>query len=250
MACTHGGFMDNRMFDAQLGPLIDSGYQVLTWDVPGHGSTEPANRDPSAVDLAKDLLSIIDTLKPPGRVCLVGQSLGGIVAQHVLLTAPERVSGLVVIGAPCVTLASRRLNLMMAVLWRVSGAVTGLLPESVIRRQLVEGTAVDPTVQGYVRAVTARVTKRQFRWLVDISLRAGRRLPGYRIDQPVLIARGARDGSGAGKLTARTAPHWTHRDPHARYELVPDAGHQTNQDNPETFNRILLDFLAELDDWW
>ncbi len=39
------------------------------------------------------------------------------------------------------------------------------------------------------------------------------------------------------------APRWAARDPHSRYEVIPDAGHTANQDAPQYFNRLLQDFL-------
>jgi pimeloyl-ACP methyl ester carboxylesterase len=33
--------------------------------------------------------------------------------------------------------------------------------------------------------------------------------------------------------------------PDARFEVVPNAGHVANLDNPEAFNRLLREFLAD-----
>ncbi len=52
--------------------------------------------------------------------------------------------------------------------------------------------------------------------------------------------------TGTARATSR-APHPPRaaRDAKCRYELIPDASHNANQDNPEDFNRVLLSFLAE-----
>ena len=34
--------------------------------------------------------------------------------------------------------------------------------------------------------------------------------------------------------------------PGARLEMIPDAGHAANMDQPEAFNRVLLEFLGSL----
>ncbi|NED96257.1 alpha/beta hydrolase [Phytoactinopolyspora alkaliphila] len=233
------------MFDEQVEPVVNAGFQMLTSDLRGHGaSLADAKYDTSVTDMARDQLALLDSLGHNGPVHLVGQSLGGMVAQHVVRLAPERVRSLVTIGAPCVTPESRRIAATLATVWRVSGGITGLMPEAAIRRQLPAGTAVKPHVQEYVRGATENLTKRDFRWLVRVSREAGRRLPGYRVECPVLILRGEHDASGAGKLTALTGPRWARRDPRARYEVLPGAGHQAHQDQPEAFNQILLDFLA------
>ncbi|QSB13838.1 alpha/beta hydrolase [Natronosporangium hydrolyticum] len=241
----HGGFMDRRMFDGQVPAVVAAGNQVLSWDVRGHGESLPRGAErPSVADLAADLFALLDEVGHTAPVILVGQSLGGMIAQRAALTTPARVAGLVIIGAPCVNPADPKISRRMAAMWRVSNLITGLLPSSAIRRQLPKGTAVTAQAQQYVRAAVATVTKEDFRWLTEASREAGQGLRGQRIEAPQLIVRGALDNSGAGRLTALTAAHWTSRDPHARYELIPAAGHQAHQDQPELFNRLLLDFIS------
>lgn len=241
----HGGWMDHHMFDGQVGPVLDAGHQVLVWDLRGHGRSRPRGiPEPSVADMAADLLALLDEIGHTSPVFLVGQSFGGMVAQQVTLAAEDRVAGLVTIGAPCTTLSSRRIRMVMSTLWSVFGGLAGLLPIAVLRRQLAEGLAVRPEVQDYVRTTTENITKGDFRWLVRASRGAGHQAPGYRIGLPVLIIRGEHDRSGAGRMAALTAPHWSDRDPDVRYEIIPGAGHQAHQDRPEVFNQHLLDFFS------
>lgn len=107
-------------------------------------------------------------------------------------------------------------------------------------------TAVRPQVRQYVRAATQGNTKESFRWVMGAAGSAGRDLRARSIEVPTLITRGARDLSGAGRLTAMTAPGWVRRDPGARYIEIPDAEHQAHQDRPEVFNELLLAFLREV----
>lgn len=41
VAFTHGATMDYRMFDPQVGPVVNAGYRVLTWNVRGHRRSKP-----------------------------------------------------------------------------------------------------------------------------------------------------------------------------------------------------------------
>lgn len=241
---THGGWMDRRMFDGQLATVSAAGYRVLTWDLRGHGDSLPRGfARPSVADMADDLIAILEEIGEAKQVFLVGQSLGGVISQHVALTAPERVAGIVTIGSPCINPDDPKLATRMSAMWRVSGFINGLLPTSLLLRLMPRGTAVRAEVQEYVRASTQNSTKDHFRWLIGAVGEAGRDLQGLSIDVPVLIVRGERDGSGAGRLTKMSAPHWAKRDPHARYVEIPEAGHQTQQDHPEAVNELLLEFL-------
>ena len=64
-------------------------------------------------------------------------------------------------------------------------------------------------------------------------------LPTIRV--PTLIILGDRD-------TPFIAPceYMAKKIPGARLEVIEDAGHSSNLDQPEAFNRVLLDFLASL----
>lgn len=241
---THGGWMDRRMFDEQLAVVSAAGYRVLTWDLRGHGESLPRGvARASVADMTADLIAILDVIEQPGPAFLVGQSLGGMISQRLALVAPERVAGIVTIGSPCINPDDPKLARRMRGIWRVSGFVNGLLPTALIVRLMARGVAVTPDARNYVRAATQNNTKDSFRWLMEAAGRAGRGLQGLSIEVPVLIVRGERDGSGAGRLTKMTGRHWAERDARASYVEIPDASHQTQQDRPEVFNELLLEFL-------
>jgi len=66
--------------------------------------------------------------------------------------------------------------------------------------------------------------------------------PEYRLPVPTLLIHG--DGDRIGDIVGSTRG-WAAREPLADYVVVPDAGHVSNQDNPEAFNAALTAFLAE-----
>ncbi|MGC0250569.1 alpha/beta fold hydrolase [Pseudactinotalea sp. Z1748] len=244
---THGGWMDRRMFDGQVQPMVATGYRVLLWDLRGHGASVPHGLDePTADDMSADLLALLDEVNGSDRAVLVGQSLGGMVSQRVVLESPQRAAGLVTIGAPCINPTGRGVKARLRLAWRLSGMIGALLPTRLIRKQLPQGTATTSGAREYVRATTSGVTREDFGRLVDVSRGAGDGLQGKRFAVPVLATRGALDASAAGRLTAMTARRWPVDGGRFHYEEIPEAGHQAHQDNPEAFNRLLLAFLAEL----
>ena len=66
------------MFDAQI-PAFEKGYNLLTWDAPAHGKSRPFAEFFFA-DTAEYIKSILDK-NAVGQVVLIGQSLGGFLAQ-------------------------------------------------------------------------------------------------------------------------------------------------------------------------
>jgi pimeloyl-ACP methyl ester carboxylesterase len=232
--------MDHRMFDPQLPVLTQAGYRVLTWDMRGHGVSKPIGRTPITIrDFADDLLAILNELGVATPICVVGQSLGALLAQDIVYRHAERVACVVVIGATCMTLP---------IAWWESAALKSspfwlrLWPYAQFQRLLARVTALRPEVQAYALEATRQLNKQEFFHIWEAVAGAIRPIPGYRIEHPLLLTHGDQDRTGN---IAKTAPRWAARDPNSRYEVIPDASHNANQDNPVVFNRILLDFLGE-----
>src|SRR5690349_7301273 len=101
LVMTHGATLDHRMFDAQSSALKED-YRLLTWDMRGHGESQPmgdAFTVPLAVD---DLLAILDAIGEKAAVFL-GQSTGGYVAQELAYRHPERVQAIILLDCICIT---------------------------------------------------------------------------------------------------------------------------------------------------
>ena len=62
----------------------------------------------------------------------------------------------------------------------------------------------------------------------------------YRLPIPTLLVHG--DGDGMGDIVDGTRA-WAEREPLGLYVTIPDAGHASNQDNPEAFTAELAAFL-------
>lgn len=80
--------------------IAQAGYRAITFDLPGHGLASKG--DPQAPGdvpgLARYLLALLDTLEIEQAV-LVGTSLGGHICAYAATLAPQRVPGLMLVGA-------------------------------------------------------------------------------------------------------------------------------------------------------
>lgn len=73
-------------------------FRVIVPDMPGYGgSTKGLDRADPFGDCATAMLALLDHLEI-GRVCVVGNSLGGACALRMALDRPERIAGLVLMG--------------------------------------------------------------------------------------------------------------------------------------------------------
>jgi 2-succinyl-6-hydroxy-2,4-cyclohexadiene-1-carboxylate synthase len=89
----HGFSGTRRAWDAVEEELGDERYLPRAIDLPGHGSEAQAERPITFDGCVRDVLA-----RAPERFALAGYSLGGRVAMHLALAAPERVSALTLIA--------------------------------------------------------------------------------------------------------------------------------------------------------
>jgi 3-oxoadipate enol-lactonase len=237
---THGVTMDHRMFAAQV-EAMSPHYRVLTWDVRGHGLSQPLGETFSIRQVVEDLLALLDRLGHD-RAVLVGHSMGGYVSQELLFRHPERVQALVTIDSTCLTLKHPGL---IALGMRLSPWWFRFYPYRLFRWQAARGITVTSEARAYVDEVLARLSPSQFVRMWAAVVNCIHPEPGYRITQPVLVTHGADDPIGFG-LMRQQAQAWAARDPNCRYVVIPAAGHNAHQENPAFFNVLLLDFLRRV----
>jgi len=89
----HGFSGTRRAWDGVVARLDPERYRALALDLPGHGAAAEAQSPITFSDCVQSVLT-----QAPERFALCGYSLGGRVALHVALAAPERVSRLVLVS--------------------------------------------------------------------------------------------------------------------------------------------------------
>lgn len=93
----HAGVADRRSWTAVGDALAADGLDLVAYDRRGFGES-PAAPDGSPATHLGDLVEVLDRLDVE-RAFLVGNSMGGALALDLAVTAPERVAGVLLIGA-------------------------------------------------------------------------------------------------------------------------------------------------------
>jgi 3-oxoadipate enol-lactonase/4-carboxymuconolactone decarboxylase len=84
-----------RLWSACADALAED-YDIVAWDLPGHGRSAPTTEPFTIADLAGSVLDVVDRVRP-GRFCYAGDSVGGAVGLQLLLDAPDRVQAAAVV---------------------------------------------------------------------------------------------------------------------------------------------------------
>jgi len=90
----HGFGGTHRAWDGVIAALDRERYRPLALDLPGHGDAADVERPITFAGCVARVLA-----RSPERFALCGYSMGGRVALHVALAAPERVSRLLLVSA-------------------------------------------------------------------------------------------------------------------------------------------------------
>lgn len=235
---THGAGVDHQSFD-RLVPLVAERYRVLTWDVRGHGLSRPMGQDFTVPLAVEDLLAILDRLGADKAV-FIGHSNGTYISQELAFRHPERVQALVIADGTCITWPHSAPTLFLL---RHSAAVMWLIPFETLKRSGLQAFSNKADVRDSIYRAFSRISRRDFIAIWNGVVKGLHPEPNYRITQPLLLTHGDDDRTGDIRTIA---PLWAKREPKCTYVVVPNARHMALLDNPEFFNRIVMDFLATL----
>lgn len=247
----HGWGVSGALFEQQVSGL-SARFRVIVPDLPGHGGSQAWPPAAPFSHLADCLGELITELKL-SKVCLVGWSLGALVAWDLLRRHP----GVPVAGLVTVDMVPRLLNdgqwthglrvgqdrhvfdrMLELVRWDWPACVALFVPRIFAaageRRERLIARATAIALQNDPRSM-AEI------WglLVEQDLRAD--LAG--IDVPTLVVAGARS-----QLYRTAAAEWiAGQMPRARLRVFDDSGHAPHLEQADEFNQALADFAGSLD---
>jgi pimeloyl-ACP methyl ester carboxylesterase len=210
---SHGYGETARMWRGQL-ETLGARYRLITWDMRGHGGTD-AGSDPARYSLEATVDDMHALLGHVGeeRAVIGGLSLGGYMSLAFYGVHPEMVRALVI----CDSGPGYR-NTQARAAWN----------QRAVERAAGQEQRGEHGLAHAARGMLAQTDAR----VIDL-------LPSVRV--PTLIVLGDKD-------EAFIAPceYMAKKIPGARLEIIRGAGHMSNVDQPEAFNRVILDFLDSL----
>jgi len=224
----------------QLPPLLAAGYRVLRLDMRGHGGSDPVSGAYTMAQLADDVAAALDFLGI-GKVQFIGLSIGGMIGQALAIghgqrllsamlcdTSPQTMAGAQAAWAPRIEAVKKANSLSpLADPTMERWFTDAFKPRNPGRWKEIHATIAGTTPQGYLGCAAA---------ILDFDFTG--KLASLRL--PTLVVCGAKDEGtppAGNKKIAELIPG-------ARYEEIADARHFPNVEHPDTFNAIMLGWLA------
>lgn len=239
----HSALMESGMYDAQI-KAFSAHCRVIRYDLYGYGRS--AFTEQKIVDHGKDLQALLGFLKVD-KACILGTSMGAEIALGFVLDYPALADGLIMVGGaldeydyPADAMkwwddfmdAIREGDFKQGIKFFVDGAIDSAT------------TPLSPELRA---SIENRMSNYNFRHYLDNTLLwpspeqpAARRLGS--IQCPTLVMVGAGDTPLMGEMADVLAKNI----PGAKKVVVPGAAHLVNLQQPEAFEKVVLDFMGQV----
>lgn len=234
----HGLGSSLRDWELQV-PFFSRHYQVITFDVRGHGNSDKPPGPYSISQFAADTAGLIRALDAaPAHI--VGISLGGMIAFQLAVDVPDLVRSLVIVNAApefVVRTAKERLQVLQRKL------IVRLLGMRKMGEVLSKRLFIKPEQAELRRVFVERWAENDRRAYRDAMLA----IPGWSVADrletiqcPALVVAADEDYTPVSVKEAYAA-----RMPNAELVVIRDSRHATPVEAPQQFNDIVTAFLSK-----
>lgn len=237
----HGWALTLDLWESLAQALVDS-FRVIRWDRRGFGESS------GAANLAADTQDLFRLLDHLGiaRAAVLGMSQGARVALLAAQHAPQRLSALILDGAPAKPPAPGEVRELPLGEFRRILDTEGVaaMQRAISRHAVMQLATRDLAVRDALRAMIAQYAGHDLQFMDDLAASDDAlRVPALRqIRTPTLVLNGALDSAARvlyGEEIARSIPN-------AERVVLTGAGHLAVLDRPADYARLVRQFLVRV----
>ena len=231
----HPAFADHRCFDKQLDYFAKE-FRVITIDMLGHGLSKVGKTK----DKIDSTIHHIDTiLKNEGysKAHFAGVSMGTLIAQYYALHYPEKVQSMTILGGYDINANNKEISRAQRA-ENIKWIFKALFSMNSFRRYVSSVSVSRPAEQARFFKMASLFTRKSFICMSGLGTILKQR-ENVVINYPLLILSGDKDIELAKSMSKR----WHDSEPDSSFHLIENAGHCANMDDPDKFNRIVMNFI-------
>jgi 3-oxoadipate enol-lactonase len=236
------GIGGNRSNWSEQLPVFARHFRAASWDARGYGDSDDYEGALDFGDFANDLRRVLDHLGA-SQAHLIGLSMGGVIALDFADRFPQRVATLTLCDStPGFTNMGERERAEFIRL-RQEPLLAGKEPSDIAPAVARSLLGRNPRAGAYERLVASMSALHKHSYLKTIAgaVNYPRNFELEKIASPTHIVVGAEDSLTPPAISREMA----RRIPGAQLTIIEGAGHLSNIEQPEAFNRAVLGFLIE-----
>lgn len=244
----HGNGVDHRLLLALDEPLATTGrWERIYLDLPGFGGTTPLDGKGGLPELAQWVLDTVSGIVADRPFALMGNSLGGLLARHVISAFPDQVLGAALLAPVVDPDPSHRVTPERSVL-EVDPVLMDELStqdregfsEITVRQIRETWEAFRTFALPGIRAADPRAMERLAgRYVLDPMPEAAQ----APFTRPVLLVTGRQDHVVGYRDQLDLLDHY----PHATYLALDGAGHNVHLEQPEIVTAALRQWVRAME---
>ena len=234
------GFPLNRTMWDEVVPALADRYHIIVPDLRGHGETDAPDGPYDMVEFADDVLTLLDSLGH-AKAAIVGLSMGGYISLQLLTRAPERLTACILADSSgrADTVERKAARAAQAEVIRKHGL--GAFAELVLPRMFSAGVFTErpQLIERFRQTITSQRPAAVVAALQALGSRPEMLDQMKTVRVPTLVLVGSEDVA----TTPQDSRDLAKAIPDATLVVLPGAGHMSNWEDTDGFNRAVRTFL-------
>ncbi len=235
----HGFPFDKSMWNLQK-EFFKSRFRVITYDIRGYGKS--TNSGIASIDIyANDLIALIESLNLK-KVIACGLSMGGYILLNAVSRFPEKFQAMILADTQCVADTPEVMEKRMNAIRQIERDGLDDYAKSFVGNVFSKDSLVNriQAVEDIHRVILSTQASAITGTLNALAHRSETCSSLEKINMPVLILCGREDAI----TPVAQAEFLNNRIKNSVLHIIGNAGHLSNLEQPDDFNRYILDFLS------
>lgn len=240
----HGFPFDKTMWKEQI-QFLETSYRLIACDIRGFGKSTDEETPLSVSLFADDLIEFMNALSIDKAV-VCGLSMGGFVTLNAVKRFPERFEALILADTQCIADSPEVKQKRLDTIVEIENEGTANFNEGFIKKVFHEDSLNNKKelVEDLRKVVFANSDRIIMQGLLALAVRTETCSTLTNIDIPTLVICGREDAVTPLKQSEYLKSHISN----SKLDIIENAGHVSNLEQPRAFNESLKEFLMNLGD--
>jgi pimeloyl-ACP methyl ester carboxylesterase len=247
----HGGWVSHKMWKPQV-EYFSKSCKVITYDVRGHGNTGGSSNKKYSIELFSDDLSALIGALGITKPVICGLSMGGMIGQTFAAKYPDSLTALIIsdsAASTSLTINDKITKYLLGPEWLLTLIVRLLGIKRYAdfafwyarKSRSEKWVGSDSSVLEYEKQEMLQFGTGEFNKIFSA-------LYGFKLQElsKIRVKTLIINGEYESKSVFYHTEKMKQLIPHAKSVVVPGAGHTSNMENPQVFNKIVEEFLKDI----